>query len=147
MKATGIIVAISWCLYQLIVTPVQKLFDAKSFYHGGEKGFFTDTLRLVVKESLFQNDINGHYVTILSWIIVATITASGSHWLVRFFGKNATSEVKTRLLLRVILMIPVTATIVQHQLYQTRFLTDRNALFFLPIVYCSITLLAEVYAK
>jgi hypothetical protein len=132
-KATGIIVAISWCLYQLIVTPVQKLIDANSFYHGGEKGFFTDTLRSVVKESLFQNYANGHSVSIVSWTIVATVIASGSYWLVMLLRKKANIEAKTGILLWLILMTPVTTTVVQHQLYQTRFLTDRTALFFYPL--------------
>lgn len=132
LLAPLIAIATTSLLYVVVSGPIQALKDGKQLYHGGSTGFYTDTIKTLVKECLLEKDINASIITICSLLIVSITVANGLYILVQLFQKKTTiaTPLRTNIFLWLALICTAASVIGQFYANNTLLLTDRTALFF-----------------
>jgi len=134
---TTLLIAVitSSLLYLLISGPIQKLVDGKELYHGGNTGLFADTLKTVVKESLFIGDVNSGATEAVSWLIVTITWMAGVCVALVMLLPVKSPATQTLVFCFLLLVLPLVANSVQHHRDGTLYLIDRAALFlYIPFV-------------
>ena len=129
-----ITLTITGLLYAIVFGPIQALKVGKQLYHGGSTGFYTDTVKTLVKECLLTTDANATPVIICSILTIA-ILAANLVYTILYTLKNirsTTSSANSFLLL--ITLCTAGSVIIQFYANNTLLLTDRTALFFYVLV-------------
>lgn len=128
-----ITLSITGLLYAIVSAPIQVLKDGKQLYHGGGTGFYTDTVKTLVKECLFSTDANATQVVICSILIITVLAANLAYTILRSLKniKRTTSSANTFFLLTT--FCTAGSVIIQFYANNTLLLTDRTALFFYPL--------------
>jgi len=130
LKELPAITIVSFILYRLVAMPIKKLQDAHRLYHGGDTGFYHDTIRSVIKNSLYlPEESTSLVIKYLSIAILLIVLLSGIYWAAMMIKSKKDRSTKTGLLLWLMMTLPAIATVVQHKFMGTKYLTDRMALF------------------
>jgi hypothetical protein len=121
------IFCISFILLALLYEPIRKMMTQGNFYYGGNSDFYSDTLISLTKYSLYspiESSLTHWILNLFLIVIIGGITYS-------FFDKSMLKRYSTLLL--VLIIICITALILQYYLFGTLYLIDRTALFFYPL--------------
>jgi hypothetical protein len=116
------------------LTPVVAALRAEgALYLGGDTGFWRDTVASLVESSLYAQPYAAAAQTPLAiGIAIALLLATGF----AFAGAARIEPGKVRegaLLLLGVLVVCVASNRLQHELFGTKFLVDRTALFLIPV--------------
>jgi len=107
----------------------------KELYHGGNTGLFTDTLRTLVKESLFIADVNSGLIEAVAWQAVSITLMAGICVAFVLLLPVKSPSTQTLVFCFMLVVLPLCANSVQHHRDGTLYLIDRAALFlYIPFV-------------
>lgn len=120
-------------IYFLVSRPIATLRARKELYYGGETGFIKDTIGSLLQESFYLKK-NTDVVFIMAVCIAALVILSGIAWIVKTVMAGNKEHI-TGLSLWLLLTVPAFAILVQHWVFDTKFLIDRTALFFYPLFF------------
>lgn len=112
-------------LYLLLAGPLKEFQNTDSFLCGGFNGFIPDTIGTLIKESLFLSE-GEVFIELMSYLVVVVVLISGPYWI---WGYLRGRDVRTGLLLWLMLVIPYACIELQHLVLGTRYITDRAGLF------------------
>ncbi len=114
--------------------PIQKLKEAKEFYHGGTGGFWKDTVGSLITSWVYGKDYPSTINLAVSTLIVIVLIMAVLYIFQIVKGKN---EIKysDRLLISVFLILFFSSASIwtQHVVLGTVFPYDRAAIYFIPI--------------
>lgn len=131
IKAAIVLCITAVVLYWLLAPPVTVLIEKGELYYGGDTGFIHDTVATLLRESLYLAETN-KAVYPASVMIVVLVFLSGLYWGVKFLKSG--EENITGFSLWLLLVIPAISTITQHYVLGNKYLIDRTALFFYPLL-------------
>jgi hypothetical protein len=137
---TGVLFTLLLAL--LIYIPMTKLIINERLYYGGNIGFYQDTLLSLFSFSLYHPYdlhlgrivLNG-FLLACGIIAVFTVFNRGKRSLELLTGKTAVILLLTGII--------ILATLLNHYISGTFYLTDRTALMFFPLMMCVIIFLAD----
>jgi hypothetical protein len=117
-------------LFLLIAKTVKKLKEGNNFFYGGDDGIFTDTVRSLIQDSFFIGD-GDKGINFLSFLCVGVVIVMSVYlsW-VHVRRKTGATNMDTFFLL---MAIPLLSIQLQHNLFGTKFVISRTALFLLPL--------------
>ncbi|MEW6468614.1 MAG: glycosyltransferase family 39 protein [Bacteroidota bacterium] len=122
---------------------VFRIRDAGTFFYGGERDFWNDTMHSLGAAMLYDRS----YAMVLKLpliILMAGGVAIGLPWLmIRQYRGFRGAETNFFLAILLITLGCALSTVVQHHLLQTKYLLDRTALFFAPLCILVLTLIVE----
>ncbi|MBF0276280.1 MAG: hypothetical protein HQM13_00755 [SAR324 cluster bacterium] len=130
------------CLYLMIniliaafiLTPILKKLLAKgAFYHGGETGFWHDTVGSLIRVSIYGQDYPFNAVFFLQLFIAAVVLGGLLVSAIFFYQKKWPEQNWILFVVLALTGLSVMSTIAQHCLFQTKFLVDRTGIFFIPM--------------
>ncbi len=123
---------ITLALFAVMYEPVRKLIRYKKLYYGGKEGFYADTLQSLTAHTLYNpQDVEGATLA-LNLCLISLLILLICSLLARFRIRNMLSD--KRFLLMLLLTIPILSNVCQFHLLGTRFLIDRTALFYYPLI-------------
>jgi len=120
---------------------VIRLKDAGAFFYGGDRNFWDDTLHSLAASMLYDQS----YMMALKLPLLLLFTAAAIAFLIRIFSilrSLAGREDIFPLALALVTGGCILSTIVQHRLLGTLYLMDRTALFFIPLFFLGMIVLA-----
>lgn len=128
LKTNIIVVSIfSLLLASVIYTPIARLLESNSLYHGGRTSFYHDSLASLMELSLYQQSMSSGVFTVLNIFLIVV----GAVIVLSFLHKQKWISPKNAAVL--ILFLSVLAVIMQYYLLGTLYLLDRAALYFYPL--------------
>ena len=123
----------------LITTPLTKIYHFGELSFMGSKGFINDTLKSLVSYGLgMPNQSESRFIKCIIWFIILSSYMITIYWAFQYARNlklkiNNDLCIKYGILLNLLLIIPVMAIIAQHVLFKINYVTDRAALFFIPL--------------
>lgn len=131
LRANALLLLAAALLAGLLYLPVQALLDSGELYYGGKTGFFADTIRSLIDNTLYGQVYFGRdFPLILSWVTVAAVVGGMAISVARTVRGAGAGPA---FYLTGILALMVLSTVVQFHVLGTRFLIGRTALLFLPV--------------
>ena len=118
---------ISIVLLALIYEPLRKLKQNGNLYYGGDTSFYHDTLESLANYSFYHVESNSFVQGSLNVFLVLLVLSI----LLSFYFKRVIFTPKTILLS--ITLLSIASIVLQHVLFDTLYLIDRTALFFVPL--------------
>jgi len=127
------LVSASFMLVSLVAYPVYLFGKYQAFvYWESDKGFFQDTILSLIRSSLYgQGRSSG-----LAYLIFSLVLLSFVLFLVLcffFLRQKAFSKIRISFFLMALLFISALSTVGQNILFQTPYLYERTAVFFIPL--------------
>jgi len=122
-------------LFTIYYSPVIKMKKLSSLYFGGTIGFWHDTVSSLVRFSLYgKNYFNLNLVLLFQYFIVALIIFSLILLIYKLLKKQKLTLLNKYLLIfGALLFLCALSIILQNKLFETKFVTGRAAIFFIPI--------------
>lgn len=141
-------------IYSLIGPQIYFLKNSGQLYVGGQTGFFQDTVLSLIHASLYHQN----YTLIFSYIIfifLSSIFLIAVYLLLQAHKDKEYKSISYLFYTSAILGLIIIGAQLQHLLFKTVFVTDRAALYFLPLtiiwILCtldaSLPLIKERYKK
>lgn len=140
---------ISLALFLIISYPIIKLIKTNQLYHGGNIGFWQDTVYTLVDYSLYNGNyksavfgfvINTVFVLFIIFIIISLINL--------FWNVKNNISLKYLTVSTSILFLIYVSTTLSNYLFDVKYLIGRTAIFLIPIfLICTVSLLALIYRK
>ncbi len=124
----------------LITAPLMHIYHFGELSFMGNSGFINDTVKSLVGDGLYLRDPSGSVVVrIISWSLIFTSILSGFYWIFnlvrsRYLKINTVLHLQYGVVLCLLLIIPAISIIGQHLLFNINYITDRAALFFIPLL-------------
>lgn len=127
-----------WCLISTIVLyePVRRLITYNKMDFGGKSGFVSDTFSSVINYTFYNltlsNSMHGLLILLFSILILFTfglIVKMIAQKQLAFFQEN-----KALIVVNALIIFISLASIIQHVLFHTDFLSGRFALFLIPLL-------------
>jgi len=119
----------AWFIFNL-VKRLAVLAKNGQFYAGGEKGFFRDTIYSLVDFELYQKSPATQWIWPLIVLICGLLLGLGATALWQSAQRR---QLGFSALLLLVLMLITAALIAEHVLLNSRYPTDRGALYYVPI--------------
>ncbi len=120
----GVAVTLASILYE----PIRKMLENGSLYYGGKIGFYHDTLGSLAQYSLYNPGSTPlSYIVLNVFLLLLGVVVTFS------FVRNRALYAPRSLVLTVTGLC-ILSVVVQHYLFGTRYLIDRTALFFYPLL-------------
>ncbi len=130
-KANGLLLGFSLLLGGLIFLPVRKLVQSEKLYYGGQSGFLKDTYVSLAEGYLGPEFYLGDMtLTLFAGTGLLLFLLAVSRNMMEGFRGQATSPAA---FFTTILLLMAASTLLQFQLFGTRFLMGRTALLFFPV--------------
>ena len=120
-------------LYLLIHEPIQKLIDNKELYYGGNFNVLCDTIQTLVQTTLFENTKDNLLVLIWYYPIATLVMGLFLYWLIQLFRKGFSSDRRNGIVFTWLFTTPLIINTIQHELFGSKLLIDRTALFLYPL--------------
>jgi hypothetical protein len=143
LKQIAISVLSIGLLALLISVPLINIYHFGELSFMGNKGFIKDTLRSLVSYGLgMPNQADSVFVRSVIWFIILSTWLITIYWIVQYLH-NRKLKIKPELSLQygvltnLLLITPFIAIIAQHVLFKINYVTDRAALFFIPLYFIS----------
>lgn len=139
---TSIIPAIVTPLLLYTLLGPQLLFLKKSglLYAGGNSGFFTDTVLSLIKATLYNQTYSPAF-SYIPLVLILLVFGFGICLILYSYKKKSKVEIKNILYLFSIVFLLFISSLIQHLVFKTPFVTDRTALYFIPIVMLLLVLI------
>lgn len=121
----------------LIYQPIEELINAEELFFGGTQGVWRDTIVSLITKSYYLASPNWTIILALQFVIAIGLA---------FIGYSITRDIYKRglnfighpsILIGLLVPIVLLGSILQHVLFDTRFLIERTALFLIPLFYLS----------
>lgn len=133
IKESLVFIVITAAFTYLIYEPLKNTLHNGEQIFLGNNGFIEDTVTSVVCRGLKFQPVTGEIV----WTVVAITCLCALFWIIRYFRDVLSHKYNTQtihgLLLTLLIFIPVVSLIAQRHLLKINYLTDRAALFFIPL--------------
>jgi len=133
-KELAIVVTGCIILGILIAEPIYVLKKAGEFDFGywGTSDIVTDTLRSLIRESLYKPDNNAPLsaISVLVYLIISSIIVQGLYWTYHIYKYKLNRENKLGFTLWLLLILPAIIIILEHYLLDTKYILNRAGLFF-----------------
>lgn len=129
---------ITAALFSYVLPVSIRLREANELYFGGTTGFWQDTVTSLVQGFLYGQTYAATTQFIIQILIVLSLAAGLVYTAYILFRKNTsakTGSAENLFLpgLLLLLILCAASTIVQYHLLGTKYLTERTALFFIPV--------------
>jgi hypothetical protein len=128
VKIIHYVPAVSLLLIAITFDPLHKLINQGKLYYGGDSGFYPDTLMSLARYSSYNAD---NY-TMINYLLNAFLVLFIASAFLSFMNDSRFLSAKYMFL--AITGLCILSVIAQHYLLGTKFLTDRTALFFYPLL-------------
>ncbi|MBS1585230.1 MAG: glycosyltransferase family 39 protein [Bacteroidetes bacterium] len=120
-------------LFATTVGNLKALHDEGQLYYGGDTGIVHDTFATLFRESLFLDKQSAGGL-VAAYIACSFILCAALCILVQFARNKKTATINTGVVLLLLLCIPLLANTAQHYLMGAKYLIDRTALFYYPLL-------------
>jgi hypothetical protein len=130
LRILGPVAALSALLIYWAASTLLKLKEWGELYYGGETGFFADTVQSLVRGSLYGQPWTEPLVLPLSVLALVAFAASAPVLWRRPWEAGG--------LVAAITAVAALGILLQHRLFEVRFVIDRAALFFLPLFFFTL---------
>jgi hypothetical protein len=130
----------------LIIVPIVfRLKNAGALYYGGNKGFWADTIISITDRCFYEKDY-GYWIQRLAKGLLIILFAGASLFTLFSYIKKRTTEQHLFLAVLITLIAFIAlSTIVQHQVFETPYLMERTALFFVPLFNLMVVFFIKLY--
>ena len=119
-----------------------KLQNANALYYGGKNGFFEDTLITLIISSLYCMGSVSWLVTAIAFAIILSVVWCTCTLMYMAYCKTLNSENKFHIALVFILLGNIVLNLLQHSIFNTNYLVDRTAIFY--IVLYNLTIIFSI---
>ncbi len=120
--------AIAIILASILLIPIRKMLALDAFYYGGKNGIFQDTMMSLVDHGMYTAHDRG-VVQMVLLIFVVLLIALAIAAIRR--DRRVLSIPSLMLCMLIICLLSIE---IQHQLFGTRYVIDRGALYLYPII-------------
>lgn len=128
---------ISIVLTMIVYLPIKKLTATGTFYFGGTTGFWKDTAQSIIVASLYDQPYTNTASMFLNYFLIAVIIIM-SLTLVVFVMRKGLQKINSFFVISFLLLVFTSLiSIIQHLFDYGNFLTDRMAVFFIPLFFLS----------
>lgn len=124
--------AVPGLLYALIGPQLLLLKKTGQLYVGGNKGFFQDTIMSLLNGFLYGKSYASSIKNILLVLLILALIV-GALLCIQAYRTKKIDQARNLIYLGLILLIIYSFTQLQHNIFGTVFVTDRAALYFIPI--------------
>lgn len=133
-------------LVVLAGTPLYLLQKGSQLYHGGTQGLIQDTFYSVISDSFYDKTYLPAQTTIVFDGVLTTLAAFGVV-LYLSYRRRKLANVLPGVCLLAIMVIASLASVAERFLFQTPYLLDRTALFYIPLYVLFVTFLFDTIAE
>ncbi len=136
-----------WCLISIIVLyePVRRLITYNKLDFGGKSGFINDTISSVINYT-FSNLTMSNSIPIFLMILCSLLIIFTLGLIIKKFAQKKLTffqEHKALVVVNALIILISLASIIQHFLFHTDFLSGRFALFLVPLLLLNIGFLVN----
>ena len=131
-------------LLALLVTgPLIHVYKFGELSFLGSNGFIDDTIKSLVADGFYLRSPDADtLINIICYSVVGITCITGIFWIFLCIFKHrhkqiADTEVQSGIVLTMLLLLPAASLISQHLLFRINYVTDRAALFFIPLFFIS----------
>jgi hypothetical protein len=116
----------------VLYEPLRKLIKGKELWYGGSDGFYSDTLISLIQSAVAVelNDLYKHVIAMALILLLIIIVGS----ILGYFWLQGLNQLPFVLYVAIILVLVTFGSIVQHHLFGTKYLINRTALFYVPLL-------------
>lgn len=129
-------------LYTLLGPQLLYLKKAGLLYAGGNSGFFVDTVLSLIKASLYNPNITSP-ISYIPLIIMLLFFVIGAGLIIYLYIKKSKVENSTTSYMFAILILLYIASIIQYWIFKTPFVTERTAIYYIPVVMLLLVLIFQ----
>jgi hypothetical protein len=123
----------SLLLFLTTVGNLKALHDDKQLYYGGDTGIVHDTFASLFKESLWL-DQQTNSGLVPAYIACALLACAALYIALQVLRRQKPAPAKTGIVLLTLMCVPLLANSTQHYLMGDKYLIDRTALFYYPLL-------------
>ena len=125
-----------------------NLKNAGNFDFGGTDGFWDDTVYTLIKATLYQGPLHGHWGTVfLQALILIPIAIFTWRWLRSLTLRSFSLYLDPSVLYFSLIAICSASLLFQHHLFKIPFSVDRAAIYFIPLFAMFTTFLLATLSK
>lgn len=129
-------------IYSLIGPQLTFLKNSGQLYVGGQSGFFQDTVLSLIQASLYHQSYT-LFFSYFIFILLSVVFLVGLYILLQAHKDKDYTQAIYLFYISSILGLIIIGLQIQHILFRTVFVTDRAALYFLPLVIIWVFLVVE----
>jgi len=152
-KEYAVLFAATATLALLITGPLIHIYHFGELSFMGNTGFMEDTVQSLAFNGILQRvpdrhlalKVTSYFVVIYG--VIASLCWVGKSLRLRIKKEVAPGETMRGTLLVLLLVIPAIAIIAQHAFFKINYVTDRAALFFIPLVLLSLVYTLSSFRK
>jgi hypothetical protein len=139
VRIVSLVVLATAALAALIVVPLNHVYHNGELAFMGSNGFIKDTMVSLVSWGYYLKTPEGNtIITAIIWGSIGITVFSGICWIWKagrcmWQRQPASLELQFGLVLFTLVISPVVALMLQHALLGINYITDRAALFFMPL--------------
>jgi len=126
----------------LVGRPLMRLRSEGELYFGGHNGFWQDTVRSLISTTLYRR--GGDFLDVTLVVLIAMMVAGGAVAAAIALRRRSLPLHTTAFML---LAVPAIVSVVQHYAFDSLFLIERTALFFVPLFAIWLALAADALAR
>ena len=135
-------------LFALLYEPVRRLTGSNFFDFGGTKGFWEDTVGSLIHNSCYDYENPWLPIFLKGFVLlIVLLTAFTWIWQIRKIKFAFFIEHQLLVTVNLVLALIILSTIFQHLLFGTQYLSDRFALFLIPLFILNAVALLNTLCK
>jgi len=143
----------SMLLALLVISPITYIYRNGELSFMGSSGFVEDTIKSLISWGLSWPGLSeSQIVRCLQWFVVIISLIISVYWLARGLhrrlkNRDADLSLLHGVVLSLLLVLPALALMLQHALFGINYITDRAALFFIPLFFLCLLYTLSTFRK